>query len=371
MLKKYVHKLLTTPPDVSKSSVSRKQKPHRRLFSFTLLQGKEMTPFGCHTAVSVIQGNGGETPAVVQRKRVLLPSVPPHSTWKTHPSKFEEIVKERKIITPLTSVARRRKGSVSTPQGLAPLVCPHAASGACRRCPWMAVTKDGGSSREKLDLLHRTVHASGIGRSHSVPLELLPPYTVKAGLHQQQEVLLRYDPGPSHTEEGRFRLPPAADLPRCLLLSLEQKRLSLCLTTWASTLPTSARQALRGAFVCQSPHSQLSVTVWMEKDVHFTGQQSPLCGPSHPADVLSVEEQKLIDAVLQAAPLVREVAVDVCFIEEGTAERLHPSLQRRPLPDRVRASRPQSYSARGVAGGRDDPHHPPCTQHTTTHGPHG
>lgn len=143
-------------------------------------------------------------------------------------------------------------------------------------------------------------------------------------------------------------------LDQCPLATLEQKRLGPSLDRWAARLPTAMRNAIGSAYISQFTlprgpcvkgrqsrneadgdgeeeeeerkrrpwESSLLVTLTMHKDVEAWGPQSPLCGPSHPADVLAVEEQRLVDAVLAAAPLVQSIAVHVLFTPKPGCE--HP-----------------------------------------------
>lgn len=150
--------------------------------------------------------------------------------------------------------------------------------------------------------------------------------------------------------------PEALDLTQeCLLESLEQKRLVPALQRWATQLPTSTQARLLGVFISQpftwAPHSEtttsLQVILVVERNTDVLGMQSPLCSPSHPADLLSTEERQLVEVVTAAAPLINEVEVLVwvqstCGEARGTAaaetalHRLYPTLSRDALPADVR-----------------------------------
>ncbi|KAG5470343.1 hypothetical protein LSCM4_03038 [Leishmania orientalis] len=139
----------------------------------------------------------------------------------------------------------------------------------------------------------------------------------------------------------------------CLLESLEQKRLVPALQRWATQLPTSTQERLLGVLISQpviwSPRSviatSLQVALVVERNTDVLDMQSPLCGPSQPADLLSTEEQQLVEVVTTAAPLIHEVEVLV-WVHSAPGEaqrapagaaalhRLYPTLSRTvPLAD--------------------------------------
>ncbi|GET91688.1 hypothetical protein, conserved [Leishmania tarentolae] len=133
----------------------------------------------------------------------------------------------------------------------------------------------------------------------------------------------------------------------CLLESLEQKRLVPALQRWATQLPTSTQGRLLGAFISQpftwASHSEattsLQVILVVDRNTDVLGMQSPLCTPSHPADLLSTEEKELVEVVTAAAPLLHEIEVLVwvqstCTDARQTStgetvlHRLYPTISR-------------------------------------------
>lgn len=117
----------------------------------------------------------------------------------------------------------------------------------------------------------------------------------------------------------------------CLLETLEQKRLVLYLQRWAAQLPASMQDRLHGVFISQptatvnspaaanesAPYSKntssLQVVLVVQHNPDALGLQSPLCGPAHPADLLSTEEQQLVGVVTAAAPVLADIEVVVCI----------------------------------------------------------
>ncbi|KAG5496411.1 hypothetical protein JKF63_02713 [Porcisia hertigi] len=133
----------------------------------------------------------------------------------------------------------------------------------------------------------------------------------------------------------------------CLLESLEQKRLVSAFERWAAHLPISTQASLLGVFISQpftsGPHlatmTALQVILAVERNTDVLGMHSPLCGPSHPVDLLSTEEQQLVEVITAAAPLVHEVEVlvwiqDACNEAQRTTagetalHRLYPAVCR-------------------------------------------
>ncbi|KAK7195816.1 hypothetical protein NESM_000512700 [Novymonas esmeraldas] len=208
--------------------------------------------------------------------------------------------------------------------------------------------------------------------------------------------------GTSHTTAATpwFIAAGEADPVRgCLLESLEQKRLVPALQLWAAQLPMSAQMHLCGALVSQpaatatrsrggggggaaaaavDSHScaptVLQVVLAVERCSDVLGWQSPLCGPSHPADLLSTEEQRLVEAVTTAAPLVDDIEVMVLVLDSSSraasaaaagpeavadtarVHRLYPALRRDETlldfrsdawQDAVNAGAKESATARG------------------------
>ncbi|CAJ1013856.1 hypothetical protein Q4I30_000096 [Leishmania utingensis] len=174
---------------------------------------------------------------------------------------------------------------------------------------------------------------------------------------------------------GATGLPPEAlnFAQECLLESLEQKRLVPALQRWAAQLPTSIQERLLGTFISQpfmrAPHSvrttSLQVTLVVERNTDVLGMQSPLCSPSHPADLLSTEEQQLVEVVTAAAPLIHEIEVLV-WVQgthndpRGTASgeaalhRLYPTLSREVSLEDVRC---ETWQGRNdSAKGEAEPH---------------
>ncbi|KAG5470756.1 hypothetical protein LSCM1_02005 [Leishmania martiniquensis] len=148
---------------------------------------------------------------------------------------------------------------------------------------------------------------------------------------------------------GARGLPPAVPNweQECLLESLEQKRLVPALRRWAARLPTSTQERLLGVLISQPAMwsrsavmtMTLQVTLVVERNTDVLDMQSPLCSPSHPADLLSTEEQQLVEVVTTAAPLIHEIEVLVwvqsalsesqrASAGEAALHRLYPTLSR-------------------------------------------
>lgn len=246
-----------------------------------------------------------------------------------------------------------------------PLPCPAAADPArCQQCPWMAVGGEasGAAKSEALRAaLDSVVTAAGGSASGFGAIAYLEPFTVQPRLNRLQEAeLLFVRAAPAGEISGedsvgaqgtfQFVTQPSLDattpstttttttppLLQCPLATLEQKRLASSLGRWAGQLPATMRDSIERAYVCQPSlfgssssttnttkgqqqqqpwDASLLVTLAVRRDLEGWGPQSPLCGPSHPGSVLSVEEQTLVDAVMEAAPLVRRIGVHVMFAE--------------------------------------------------------
>lgn len=186
-------------------------------------------------------------------------------------------------------------------------------------------------------------------------------YIEREGLSRPLSVaahVCRREPAPPAAASGGVveLSPESLDFTQeCLLESLEQKRLVPALQRWATQLPTSTQARLLGVFISQpftrAPRSEtttsLQVILVVERNTDVLDMQSPLCSPSHPDDLLSTEEQQLVEVVTAAAPLIHEVEVLVwvqCTSDEtrGTAagetalHRLYPTLSRDALTADVR-----------------------------------
>lgn len=112
----------------------------------------------------------------------------------------------------------------------------------------------------------------------------------------------------------------------CLWSTLEQQRLPVQLSLWAASLPRAVSVCLNGAAAVQVPSEEqggwacLQVTVFLQElQERCTDQvESPLYGPLHPPERLSVIEQGLVNAVLHSAPLVKTVEVLVAIVAAET-----------------------------------------------------
>lgn len=202
----------------------------------------------------------------------------------------------------------------------------HTKAEALRLAVDSAMSRGGGSSETM--------------SSGSCPsLEYLEPFAVPVAVHGQEEVIFHYrrDPpleGQEHPggwtfgSDGTSRV-----LQGCLFATLEQKQLLSLLTQWSQRLTAMQRQSLRHVYIAQprnGPESwdaHLSVVVLMEKDTQTWGEQSPLCGPSHPDAVLSTPEQQLVEAVMKAAPLLKRMDVFTAFTD-GHIHQLYPKVHR-------------------------------------------
>lgn len=189
-------------------------------------------------------------------------------------------------------------------------------------------------------------------RSSSPPLQLMEPFTISAKLGYRQGLQFILAPkkrdsaatpcsSPSAPRptveviiEGFSAAEAVGDLAAdsvnasarysssCMLMTLEQHRLVTALRAWASEYyGTGSPQEQSPLLVCISQpslrgalnpwDSSLHVTVVVRRSGDTMDVCSPLCGPSHPSDLLSNAEQMLVDAVLGAAPLIKAVEISV------------------------------------------------------------
>lgn len=362
----------------------------RKSPSSTIVVGQHMTPLGCSCAVATL-GRAAPANGEVRRhaRRIILAQMVPGTIVRTSPRYYESIVSRARLPTARHCYMRSLRAGNHVPswERLPALPCPLARQGGCGRCPWMAVAEASPelSASLKADVVRAHVDAVTTATSDGVmaspsPLttrrvrredvkqvDYLEPLSVPAQLHAlqlvtylfKQEVELpdvpadaapdpeanvdpaltdHLHPAPRSGSSGAFVLSGehSTSGAACLLSTLEQKRLQASLTRWAQQLPTSMRQALQEVSIAQPSHpcarqpweSDLAVRVRVERDVLFWGPQSPFCGPSQPPRVLAVEEQKLLDAVLGAAPLIKQIVVEVEFMDSGEIDELYPHLRR-------------------------------------------
>ncbi|CCW60305.1 unnamed protein product [Phytomonas sp. EM1] len=310
---------------------------------------------------------------IKNKSRVTLPGVTPGMVLQASLSSYHSIVNEARLPDArYCSVLNfkpqdRRLRLRSSP--FQPLPCMSAARRSCEHCPWM-VSSAFNSAELKSEALRRVLHtvaeAASSSRQHQTTrtaynapmVHFLEPLSVPVKPHSLQELELVYSPsndggGGALVEEKENRgfsfvattCEGYSTVRGCFLLTLEEKRLIFSLNRWAAQLPAVMRGSLKMAYVAQLSsetsvrgdpgvglqelrwQSTLSLVVLLNRDVHNWGPQSPLCGPNHPPDLLSHEEQALVDAVLAAAPLQKDIHVLVC-LDENELEVLYPVVNR-------------------------------------------
>ncbi|KAH9578680.1 hypothetical protein LSM04_002158 [Trypanosoma melophagium] len=357
--------------------------PRRRVNSVhtsqTVVVGRRMTVNGCAAVVCLT----GRTAEEREQRHVVLQGIGPGDVIRTLARFFDTIVQERRLPNSQHCRLWRRRHAGNVNSGAAwgrtrVSACTHHNNvRMCSRCPWMGLAVT--ASREiKAERLRRavenaitwtsdgTVVTKGDDNTFSTEnkkeerencirpsfsLRFLEPFDISLEVHSMREMEFHFeqaaplresssvDPSEeegSTIETGKFRFSEdSVSAPDCFLCTLEQQRLLASLNRWAERLPLPVQESLCAAFVLQHPRNptthtwerDLHVTLLLRQDVSHFGGFTPLCGPSQPENTLSLEEQKLVDAVLSAAPLTQRIGV-ATLCTDGALSCLYPRPQR-------------------------------------------
>ncbi|ORC87443.1 uncharacterized protein TM35_000222420 [Trypanosoma theileri] len=363
--------------------IARRQRPDIRTPQ-TVVVGKRMTVNGCASIVCLT----GQRAEERHQRHAVLQGIGPGDVIRTPARYFDSIVEERRLPkSQHCRMWRRRPAGEATWGPTRVVPCSHHNKvRMCTRCPWMGLAVT--ASRDiKAERLRRAVEtsialdstsysiASTSGGGETVntngddntfltdekkkrgkrtwppsSVRFLEPFDISVDAHTMREMEFHFEQASQRESTGSVNQTEGNKIetagkfcfsmdsktaPDCFLCTLEQQRLLASLNRWAEQLAFPIQQTLCSVFVLQHPRNpsahtwerDLHVTLLLRQDVSRFGGYTPLCGPSQAENTLSLEEQKLVDAVLSAAPLTQNIGV-ATLCTDGSLSCLYPQPQR-------------------------------------------